>query len=102
VLISVVVLPGIGIKDDQYRAARVLVPAFLVIFLVALALGRLRGGDNGQNPQPAQRSGQLALPERSLVLADQGGPAPVDHRSAGARPGREAPTGRRPASRRGR
>ncbi len=102
VLISGVVLPGIGIKDDQYRAARVLVPAFLVIFLVALALGRLRGGDNAQNPQPSQRSGQLALPDRSLVLAGQGGPAPVDHRFADPRPGREAPTGRRPASRRGR
>jgi hypothetical protein len=99
VLISGVVLPGIGIKDDQYRAARVLVPTFLVIFLVALALGRLRGGDYGQNPQPTQRSGELALPERSLVRAGQGGPAPVEHRFAGARPGREAPTGRRPTSR---
>jgi hypothetical protein len=52
VLISGVVLPGIGIKDDQYRAARVLVPAFLVIFLVALALGRLRGGDPGRIRSP--------------------------------------------------
>jgi len=54
-LISVVVLPGIGIKDDQYRLARVLVPAFLVAFGIALALGRLRGGDSGQNPRPGER-----------------------------------------------
>jgi len=39
VLISCVILPGIGIRADQYREARVLVPAFMVVFLVALALG---------------------------------------------------------------
>ena len=41
VLISCVVLPGIGIKTDQYRDARVLVPAFMVAFLLALAAGKV-------------------------------------------------------------
>jgi hypothetical protein len=62
VLISGLVLPGIGIREGQYREARVLVPAFLVAFLVALALGRLRSGGVGQKPHPSERSGQLTHP----------------------------------------
>jgi hypothetical protein len=41
VLISCVVLPGIGIKVDQYRQARIVVPAFMIAFLLALAAGRV-------------------------------------------------------------
>lgn len=42
VLISCVVLPGVGIKGSQYRDARVVVPAFMIAFLVAVVLGKLR------------------------------------------------------------
>jgi hypothetical protein len=41
-LISCVVLPGVGIKVDQYRTVRVIVPAFMIAFLAALAAGKLR------------------------------------------------------------
>jgi hypothetical protein len=41
-LISCVVLPAVPIHPDQYRVARVLVPAFMIAFLVALATGKLR------------------------------------------------------------
>jgi hypothetical protein len=41
-LISCVILPAVPIHVDQYRVARVVVPAFMIAFLVALAAGRLR------------------------------------------------------------
>jgi hypothetical protein len=41
VLISCVLLPGVGIKVDQYREARILVPAFMIAFLLALAAGKV-------------------------------------------------------------
>jgi hypothetical protein len=40
-LISCVVLPGIAVKDFQYREARVLVPVFMIAFLIALAAGKV-------------------------------------------------------------
>lgn len=41
VLISCVVLPGIAVKDFQYREARVVVPVFMIAFLIALATGKV-------------------------------------------------------------
>jgi hypothetical protein len=41
-LISCVILPAVPIHVDQYRVARVLVPAFMIAFLVALGTGKLR------------------------------------------------------------
>lgn len=41
-LISCVILPAVPIHVDQYRVARVVVPAFMIAFLVALAAGKLR------------------------------------------------------------
>jgi MFS family permease len=41
VLISGLLLPGVGIRGYQYREARVVVPAFLVCFLIAAACGKL-------------------------------------------------------------
>jgi len=42
VLISGLLLPGIGITTLQYREVRVAVPVFLVCFLASAALGKLR------------------------------------------------------------
>jgi hypothetical protein len=42
VLISGLLLPGIGITTLQYREVRVAVPVFLVCFLASTALGKLR------------------------------------------------------------
>jgi hypothetical protein len=42
VLISGLVLPGVGISVHQYREARVAVPVFTVCFLAAAALGKLQ------------------------------------------------------------
>lgn len=47
VLISGLLLPGVGITTGQYREVRVAVPAFLACFLAAAALGKLRGGHEG-------------------------------------------------------
>ena len=41
-LISILVLPGVGIATYQYREARVAVPVFTACFLVAAALGKLQ------------------------------------------------------------
>jgi hypothetical protein len=41
-LISILVLPGVGIATYQYREARVAVPVFTACFLIAAALGKLR------------------------------------------------------------
>jgi hypothetical protein len=41
VLISGVVLPGVGIRAPQYQEIRVVVPVFTVLFLVALAAGKI-------------------------------------------------------------
>jgi hypothetical protein len=48
-LISCVILPAVPIRGDQYRAVRILVPAFMIAFLVALAAGKLRAA----KPLPA-------------------------------------------------
>ncbi len=42
VLISGLVLPGVGISGHQYREARVVVPVFMACFLVAAAFGKLQ------------------------------------------------------------
>jgi len=42
VLISGLLLPGVGITTGQYREVRVAVPAFLACFLAAAALGKLQ------------------------------------------------------------
>ncbi len=44
VLISGLVLPGVGISTHQYREARVAVPVFMACFLVSAALGKLQAG----------------------------------------------------------
>jgi hypothetical protein len=41
VLISCVLLPGVGIRGDQYRDVRIVVPAFMIAFLLALAAGKV-------------------------------------------------------------
>jgi hypothetical protein len=43
VLISGLLLPGVGIAGYQYREARVAVPVFLACFLICAALGKLTG-----------------------------------------------------------
>ena len=43
VLISGLLLPGVGIAVYQYREVRVAVPVFLACFLIAAALGKLTG-----------------------------------------------------------
>ena len=45
VVISGLLLPGIGMTTLQYREVRVAVPAFMVCFLAAAALGKLRAPD---------------------------------------------------------
>ena len=42
VLISSLILPGVGISSYQYREARVAVPVFTACFLVCAALGKLQ------------------------------------------------------------
>lgn len=59
VLISGLLLPGVGISTAQYREARVAVPAFLACFLVAAALGKL-----GRPPADPLRS----LSDRHTIL----------------------------------
>jgi len=41
-LISILVLPGVGIATYQYREARVAVPVFTACFLIVAALGKLQ------------------------------------------------------------
>jgi hypothetical protein len=41
-LISILLLPGVGITSHQYREARVAVPVFMACFLVSAALGKLQ------------------------------------------------------------
>jgi hypothetical protein len=41
VLISGLLLPGVGIRGYQYREVRVVVPVFLVCFLIAAVCGKL-------------------------------------------------------------
>ena len=43
VLISGLLLPGVGIATYQYREVRVAVPVFLACFLISAALGKLTG-----------------------------------------------------------
>jgi len=61
-LISGFILPGIGVRAYQYREVRVVVPVFLVVFLVALALGKLRGGAPEETARPGRSSEPISLP----------------------------------------
>jgi hypothetical protein len=47
VLLSGLLLPGVGISADQYREVRIAVPVFMACFLVATALGKLHAGGQG-------------------------------------------------------
>lgn len=53
VLISCLLLPGIGISTAQYREVRLAVPAFTVCFLVAAAHGKLLAARDGVMVLPA-------------------------------------------------
>jgi hypothetical protein len=57
VLISGLLLPGVGVTTGQYREVRVAVPAFLACFLATVVLGKLRGS----------RDTVMALPTDSRV-----------------------------------
>jgi hypothetical protein len=54
-LISMLVLPGVGISTFQYREARVAVPVFIGCFLIFAALGRLRAASEGPLRQGLRR-----------------------------------------------
>jgi hypothetical protein len=56
-LISVLVLPGVGISASQYRDARVVVPVFMACFLISAALGKLRAGGSAAGWRPASAGG---------------------------------------------
>ncbi|MGD0698494.1 MAG: hypothetical protein ABSA02_01280 [Trebonia sp.] len=59
VLISGLVLPGVGITAHQYREARVVVPVFTACFLVSAALGKLQLARGGAGWAPAPGSADL-------------------------------------------
>jgi hypothetical protein len=55
-LISILVLPGVGIATYQYREARVAVPVFTACFLIVAALGKLRAGRGRADLAPPAES----------------------------------------------
>jgi Glycosyltransferase family 87 len=64
-LISVLLLPGVGISGYQYRQARVAVPIFMACFLVAAALGNLQAARGGDSAEQAPGSAALGEPASS-------------------------------------
>jgi hypothetical protein len=58
-LISILLLPGVGITGHQYHNARVAVPIFTACFLVFAAFGKLQAASGGAAPAPAAGSADL-------------------------------------------
>ena len=58
-LISILLLPGVGITGRQYHNARVAVPIFTACFLVFAAFGKLQAARGGAGPAPAAGSADL-------------------------------------------
>jgi hypothetical protein len=52
-LISILILPGVGITTFQYREVRVAVPVFTACFLIYAALGKLQAARGGAGSAPA-------------------------------------------------
>ena len=83
-LISMLVLPGVGISTFQYREARVAVPVFTACFLIFAALGGLRTARAARaaSPRP-QWQGLRRLPNDWLSFSKMGAAASRVARSEG-------------------